>query len=284
MKLHRLLLLPLLCLLLPAPVLSWSGLGHRMVGELAAQRLAPEAGREVAALLAGEKDPTLGGVASWADALRSADPPRFRATSRWHYINARGGGCGFDVARDCPRGDCAVAAIEAQRAILADRGQPLAARRDALKFVVHLVGDLHAPMHASNRQDSGGNRFQVSLHTHLKPEAHARKGYVDGVMGTNLHSVWDYYILASAERSPRQYVTRLRKQVPRIVAGQQGQPLDWARESCALIDAQGIYPQEHAMDHRYLDAMRPLAEQRVALAAARLAALLNETLAARTAR
>ena len=86
--------------------------------------------------------------ASWADELRYADPERFKATSRWHYINAKGGGCDFDPARDCPDGDCVTGALDRQLAILADRKQPLAARRDALKFVVHLVGDEHQPMHA----------------------------------------------------------------------------------------------------------------------------------------
>jgi hypothetical protein len=276
---RRLLLLPLFSLLLlPLPVLAWSGLGHRLVGDLAAQRLTPAARAQVAGLLAGEPEPTLGGVASWADALRDTDPERFRATSRWHYINARGGGCGFDVARDCPNGDCVVAAMEAQRAILADRAQPLQARRDALKFIVHFAGDLHQPLHAGNREDQGGNRFQVSLRTDLEPEAYARKDYANGVMGTNLHSVWDYYILATPGRSPGKYAARLRRHVPKIAAGQAGTPLDWARESCALIDARHIYPQTHVMDRSYLEAMRPLAEQRVALAAARLAWLLNDAL------
>lgn len=278
MKLRRLSVLSLLSLLLPLQAMAWSGLGHRLVGDLAAQRLTPAARAQVETLLAGESDPTLGGIASWADALRDIDPPRFRATSRWHYINARGGGCGFDVARDCPNGDCAVAAIEVQRRILADREAPLAARRDALKFIVHFVGDLHQPLHAGNREDQGGNGFQVSLRTDLVPEAYARSNYANGVMGTNLHSVWDYYILASRGLDAQQYAARLRKRMPKVAAGRQGAPLEWARESCGLIDAHHVYPQEHVMDRGYLDAMRPLAEQRVKLAAARLAAVLNEAL------
>src|SRR5690606_14079888 len=154
----------------------------------------PKAKAEVARLLAGEADPSLGGVASWADDLRDSDPARFKATSRWHYLNARGGGCDFDLERDCPGGGCVVGAIAAQRAVLADRSQPLEARRDALRFIVHFLGDVHQPMHAGNRTDAGGNGFQVSLRTPIEPEAYARNKYVDGVMGTNLHSVWDYYI------------------------------------------------------------------------------------------
>jgi hypothetical protein len=280
MKLPRITVLLFVLFLAPMPALAWSALGHRLVGELAALRLTPQARARVDALLAGEPEPTLGGVAYWADALRQNDPPRFRTTSRWHYINAKGGGCGFVVERDCPDGSCVVAAIEAQRRILADRSQPLAARRDALKFLVHLVGDVHQPMHAGNREDQGGNQFQVSLRIDIEPEEYARRDYVDGVMGTNLHAVWDYYILADARRTPKQYVAQLRRGMPQLRPREIGTPLAWASESCALIDARGIYPDRHTMDRTYLRAMRKLAEQRVTLAAARLAALLNETLGA----
>ena len=269
----------LLTLLAAGPTLAWGQLGHRMVGELAQRHISPAAKAEVAMLLAGEADPTLGGVATWADQLRDTDPDRFKATSRWHYINAQGGGCGFDMARDCPDGGCAVSAINAQLAILADRTQPLQARRDALKFVVHFVGDVHQPMHAGNRTDRGGNNFQVSLRTPLVPEAYAIKNYVDGVMGTNLHSIWDYYILAGRGLGLAAYSDRLDALPwPPMPEASLSPPLAWAGESCRLIDARNLYPQQHTMDHAYLDAMRPLAEQRVRQAAWRLATLLNATL------
>lgn len=278
MDIRRPIALLLLLSLLPAQAFAWGRLGHWLVGELAAQKLTPQARAQVELLLAGEADPTLAGVASWADDLRNADPERFKATSRWHYINAKGGGCGFDVARDCPNGDCVVAAIEAQRKILADRKQPLEARRDALKFLVHFVGDAHQPLHAGNREDAGGNRFQVSLRTDIEPEAYAKQNYANGVMGTNLHSVWDYYVLAAARRSPWQYAHKLETRLPPLDHAQIGTPLSWAQESCAIIDTHTLYPEKHVMDHAYLDAMRPLAELRITTAAVRLADLLNNTL------
>ncbi len=266
-------------LLLAGPAGAWSALGHRLVGELAQRHLDPRAQAAVAALLAGEPEPTLAGVATWADDLRNDDPPRFKATSKWHYINAEGGGCGFDLARDCPDGNCVVAAIERQRAILADRGQPREARRDALKFIVHLVGDVHQPMHAGDRPDAGGNRYQVSLRTELEPEAYARNKYADGVMGTNLHSVWDYYVLGEAGLGLAAYADRLDALPwPPVREAGLAPPLAWAGESCRLIQARGLYPDSHKMDRRYPDAMRPLAEQRVRQAAYRLALLLNQAL------
>lgn len=267
----------LLLMGMAAPAQAWSGLGHRLVGDLAALQLTPGAREEVDRLLQGEDEPTLGGIASWADALRYGDPPRFRATSRWHYINARGGGCGFDLQRDCPDGDCIVAAINAQRHILGDRGQPLPARRDALKFIVHLVGDLHQPLHAGSREDSGGNGFQVSLRRAAPTGA---AGKPPSPLGTNLHTVWDSHVLGSAGLSRPAYVERLKGTLPRDGGGISADaPMAWARESCALVDARRIYPEEHSIGADYLATHRPLAEQRIVLAAVRLAALLNQTLA-----
>jgi nuclease S1 len=282
-------LVPLLALLawvVPGPALAWSELGHWLVGELAGRQLSAGAQAEVRRLLAGEKDPTLAGVAGWADALRQSDPARFRETSRWHFINARTTGCGFDLARDCRDGQCVVAAIEQQRRILGDTAQPVQRRRDALKFIVHLVGDIHQPLHASDRNDAGGNRFQVQLAASPASAAQSRDGRRGAVAGTNLHAVWDYHLLASAGQGRDGLAARLRDAMSSLPAGSHGvapaaaTPLDWARESCALLNAEAIYPAGHVLDHRYLEAHRPLAERRIALAAARLAALLNLTLAA----
>src|SRR5690606_28211337 len=164
MRLRLVFATALLTLAASPAALAWSALGHRMVGELAQRHISPAAQAQVALLLAGESDPTLAGVADWADRLRDLDPERFKATSRWHYVNTPPShDCDYEPARDCPDGQCVIGAIEAQRAILADRSQPLEARRDALKFIVHFVGDVHQPMHANNRDDLGGNRYQVSL-------------------------------------------------------------------------------------------------------------------------
>lgn len=273
--------------LLPVSAFAWGPLGHALVGELAQRHLTEKAQAEVKQLLAGETDPTLAGIASWADELRYTDAARFKATSRWHYINAKVGGCDFDLARDCPDGNCVVGALDKQLAILGDRKQPLAARRDALKFVVHLVGDEHQPMHAGNRNDSGGNRFQISLTTDIPPEAYARDKYVNGVMGTNLHAVWDYYLLASKKLDLHAYADILNREnadywpsgTPTVVVPLKAS-MDWAQESCRLIDAAYLYPpdNQHKMDHAYLDDMRPLAEKRVRRGAERLAQLLNQTL------
>src|SRR3546814_14076928 len=129
---------------------------HRLVGELAQRHLTPAADAEVARLLAGEKDPTLAGVAAWADTLRNEDPPRFKATSKWHYVNtAPDGGCRYVPARDCPDGHCVVGAIENQLAILSDHGHPVEAPRDAPHFVAPFVDDVHPSLHPPTPPDAG---------------------------------------------------------------------------------------------------------------------------------
>lgn len=279
-----LLFLVLALVLVAGPVVAWSALGHKLVGELAQRHLTPAAQAQVDLLLKGEPTPTLAGVATWADTLRDNDSARFKQTSRWHYVNFPRGNCSYSPSRDCPDGRCIVGAIEEQRRILADRAQPIEARRDALKFLVHFVGDVHQPMHTGDRNDKGGNDFQVSLRTELEPEAYARDRYVGGVMGTNLHSVWDYYVLAGRGLGLAAYADELdSKPWPPRADPLTGNTAGWASESCRLIDTRQLYPVSdgkpaHKMDRRYTDKHRALAEERIRLAAFRLATLLNESL------
>jgi hypothetical protein len=97
-------------------------------------------------------------------------------------------------------------------------------------------------------------------------------------MGTNLHAVWDYYILGSRGLDLTHYTARLDALPwPPLPGGVPG-PMSWAEESCRLIGMRGLYPPGHTLDAAYLDAMRPLAEQRVRQAAWRLTDLLDRTL------
>lgn len=271
--------LPVLLFLLAASpaALAWSALGHRLVGDLAQRHIQPATSRTIQQLLAGEPDPTLAGVSQWADDLRDTDPARFRATSRWHYVSM-GDDCRYDPPRDCPDGNCVIGAIQAQRAILADASAAPHSRRDALEFLVHLVADAHQPLHAGGHGDKGGNRFQVSLRTDHVPPPFLRDRYADGVLGTNLHAIWDYDVLASAGLAERPYADRLAAATWPPVAAANANPAVWAGESCRLVDARALYPAGHTLDDRYLVEHRPLAELRIRQAAYRLAALLDDAL------
>ncbi|MEO5595806.1 MAG: S1/P1 nuclease [Lysobacteraceae bacterium] len=264
------------------PALAWGNNGHRMVGYLAERELTPATRAQIADLLRGEADPTLAGVANWADTLRNDDPARFKQTRRWHYMDfPRDEDCTYVAPRDCPGGNCMVDAIHAQQQVLANPQQSRQARIEALKFLVHFVGDVHQPLHAGYKADRGGNDFQISLRTAIAPEKYAREKYIDGVQGTNLHSVWDFYILAEHSGDARRYADELaarRRFMPDLHAGSRN-PADWAMESCRIVRRDALYPSSHKMDSAYLDKMRPIAEWRVIQAGDRLAQLLNDTLA-----
>src|SRR5690606_5001505 len=123
-------------------------------------------------------------------------------------------------------------AITRFTAVLGDRSRPRAERLEALKFVVHFVGDVHQPLHAGHRDDRGGNRFQVNLRGE----------------GTNLHAVWDHHLLASARLGLEAYADRLQageRESPSTLFTPSGYSpayaTAWAELSCSRTD-HGLYP------------------------------------------
>jgi len=260
-----------------APAHAWGPTGHRLVARLAEQRLSAQARAEVQRLLAGEADPTLAGIANWADGLRSTDPELGKRSARWHYVNLGESGCQYQAQLHCPDGDCVVAALQAQSAILADTSRSLDERRQALKFVVHFVGDVHQPLHAGHAHDLGGNRHQVRL----------------GDSGTNLHAAWDSGLLnaprAGADGKPRRWneeawLAYLNERVPVEPGSLQlegaGPALPWAEQSCRIVLEEGFYPPKGAtIDARYIQAQVPRMEVQLKLAGLRLASLLDSLLA-----
>lgn len=259
-------LLALFGLLLPGLAVAWSAQGHRIVGELAERQVRPETRAEIQRLLRGVEEPTLAGVANWADEVRPL--PEWRHTARWHYVNFPDLSCNYAPARDCPDGNCVIGAINAQKRMLADRSASTQQRSQALKFLVHFVGDVHQPMHAGLAADRGGNDFQLR---------HQRQGM-------NLHSVWDNLILRSREPDWRRYVELLGGSATPVEDPAQGSDnpaRDWAIESCRIIGEHAIYPSRpgRPIGSSYLDRHRPVAEKRLRQAGARLARLLDEALA-----
>lgn len=240
--------------------LAWGETGHRVVADLAAAQLRPGARTEASRLLAGLPEPTLGGVANWADELREAGGPLADRSRPWHYINFKGGQCNFVAVRDCPDGNCVVAAINRNFTTLADRSRTDGERRDALRFLVHFIGDVHQPLHASPLDDKGGNDYQL-----------AYRG-----KGRNLHGVWDSLILQSSGRSEHEEVEALSRQSPLSPdpTSRSDRPaVEWALESCRL--ATTLYPAGHVITDAYLRARLPLVEERLRRAGSRLAAMLN---------
>ena len=153
-------------------------MGHRIVALVATPRLAPRAAAEVARLLDGG---SLASVATWADSVRTKHPE----TGPWHYVDIPTWESSYNPERDCPKGACIITALTEKLAILSDKGRSKADRGDALRFVVHFMGDLHMPLHNGERSDKGGNDVKLTFNGRQ----------------TNLHSVWDSGLLiATGER------------------------------------------------------------------------------------
>jgi hypothetical protein len=251
--------------LLPAPAHAWGALGHRLIASLAWDDLTPQTRRRIDALLAGEPVPTLAGVASWADQLRDNDPELGRRTARWHYVNIGEHDCQYQLPRDCPGGNCVVEAIRVQTAILADPGRSREERVQALKFVVHFVGDVHQPLHAGYGHDKGGNDVQINWNG----------------KGTNLHSLWDSRMLASTQREETAYLAYLRK-LPRPPQAQMTLPppaAQWAQDACRVVKQPGFYPPGARLRQSYVDQHLPIAERQMRAAGVALAGVLNAALA-----
>ena len=250
--------------LLPLPAHAWGPLGHRLVALLAWDDLNPQARRQVEALLRGEPDPTLAGIASWADDLRKHDPVLGRTSARWHFVNIGEHDCAYRQVRDCPDGNCVVEAIRTQAAILADRTRTHAERLQALKFVVHFVGDVHQPLHAGYARDKGGNDVQV---------------HFDG-QGTNLHTLWDSRMLVSTRRDEAAWLAYLRA-LPRPGIAPVNLPppaARWAEQSCRVVTQPGFYPPRARLQQSYVDQHLPIAEKQLRLAGVALAGTLNAAL------
>jgi hypothetical protein len=243
------------------PALAWGPLGHRTIAGMAQDHLSEPARREVRTLLQPDDESTLVDIATWADDLRDTDPARFRASGKLHYVNFSSAQCSYVPQRDCRKGECVVAAIGRYEAILADRSRPRAERADALRFLSHFIADVHQPLHASFRPDRGAGSVQLRY----------------GRENWNLHAVWDSLLLNSTRRRWTEYAARLGPGVQ--LSADPGDAAQWAEESCRAVRDDGVYPDGNTIDDAWLARERPIAEQRLQLAAARLVAVLERVLA-----
>jgi hypothetical protein len=247
-------------------VQAWGPLGHSIVADLAQRHLSPAAEAEVERLLAPEHTKSLADIASWPDEIRN-DPSKealWKQTRALHYVDFTSGDCDYTPPRDCKDGQCVVEGIDHYVKILGDKTQSDAVRLEALKFVVHFVGDEHQPEHAGSRDDKGGNTYQVQF----------------GDKGTNLHSVWDSGLLKTRGLDYKAYADELETRgtvtLPRPIPPLDNAYAQWAEESCMI--SRDIYPDGHKIDQAYVDKELPVAELRLRQAGRRLAEVLNLTL------
>lgn len=217
---------------LPGSAMAWGREGHAVVAQIARGYLTPKAAAAVDALLAADTDaltpPDLGARASWADAWRKDH----RETTEWHFVDVAldhpdlAGACfGFPAsatpASAGPEKDCVVGRLDAFEKELASPNTDPAERLLAFKFVLHLVGDLHQPLHAADNQDRGGNFVPLAL---------------GGPRTVNLHSYWDTVALEAIEPDAGKLAATLAAQITPAErkAWEKGDARTWALESFAV--------------------------------------------------
>lgn len=270
----------IVALIFPVTVWAWGGKGHKAVADLAEANLRPEVLAQVNELLKDDLDrhgrpsgrKTLGEVASWPDEIRvearRSDPAAYRG---WHV---RANPVCSTRLHKCPAGHCVDQLIIHYSQILKDRSLSHRERNEALKWVVHLVGDLHQPLHSGVNSDGGG--MPVILDgVALKSGEHR-----------TLHSVWDKELAVAALRGWKPHVSLPPVEPPL----EDDAPTQWMVETrdVALRDVyeplKGFQCGERLDAPIILDAayqQRSVAVVRLQIerAGLRLARLLNEVLA-----
>jgi hypothetical protein len=291
------------------PASGWGCKGHQIVALLAENHLTPRARAMVSDILAADPiSPTLSryckqtGLDAFADSSTWADDERGVRpdTAPWHFIDIPRGAREGNVSKYCsPATGCVTSALAAQMRVLRDPKASAQARGDALRFVIHFVGDVHQPLHASTNNDLGGNCVPVSFFGRSPTES--RPG--SGIFDPNLHEVWDVEIIErfSAGESPAQVAKELdQKFQAREVAWQSAPPdfAAWAWESHQLAEntAYGKLPHripietpravtgcaagnnaaiDESLGADYQSTAAPVVQEQLAKAGIRLAALLN---------
>jgi len=260
---------------LSAVASAWNDVGHRTIAAIANDHLTPSVRAEVERLLAGT---SIQDGAVWADDVRRDRPN----TGPWHYKDQYFRDDRRRV-RNQPGLENAVWAIKRFTAVLADRMKSDAERGEALRWVLHFVGDIHQPLHAASREsvalpdgDRGGNSFRVGIAGQFSRMPRPPE---------NLHALWDLGAgLFLPGTSPVQLSQTIQAALPiKSLRGVgDSSPDDWQRESFDIAK-NFVYstPENVPPSSEYLRESRERAIRRAALAGYRLAEVLNKALTVR---
>jgi hypothetical protein len=230
--------------------------GHRIVAQLALNHMTPASRVAIDEILQGE---SLLMAANWADYMRSSPEPFWtsRVSEPWHYVNTKPGES-YDQSEKSSKGDL-YEAIHRFLAVLKDSESSIEEQRDALRWIAHLIGDIHQPMHCGYKEDRGGNLVKV-------------KWFGDE---TNLHTLWDTHLIESAQLSYSEFTAFIDTSDPSLIAEYQNSTVkDWLNESNVLRD--DIYEiGDGNFSYDYKFANMPVVQKRLQQAGIRLAGVLN---------
>jgi hypothetical protein len=285
-----------ICFVLPTPARCWWENGHRTVARIAAANLTPAARTRVSKLLgvpdtAEDVAEAMAKAATWADEIKKDRPD----TAPWHYIDLTEQDPKTAFAQRCAGDNCVTARILLFKQQLASQKQGAEATafsdQDALRFLIHFVGDVEQPLHAISDADQGGNCEPLD-----PPMGKAR----------NLHAFWDGYLPDALNPDDKLLAAQLNTEIAgfsdtRRQGMAEGDEQKWAWESHEIAIA-AIYkrlkiPEEPAefptncasapeaitsdkldLTPGYAEAMLPVVRLQLERGGLRLAKLLNETL------
>ena len=281
---------------LSPPALAWGPEGHAVAGDLAASLLTPTAKRQVKSILGNKR---LGDyeVACWPDSIRGTQEYEaiYPRNGQWHFVefNATEKYDEDFELKPPADGHDIVTQIGRWQKELADTGKPMPRRRDALKFLVHFVGDMHQPLHCAYRYgDMGGN--MIPVHS-FKGKKYSFGLDVDMEYTPCIHSVWDESMVLElmAGRTRPAFAKWLKEDLGpgQIAWWSQGEPLNWAvdsywkarKEAYRWADGESLPfkwsgPGMDLTSENYIDARLPMAKEQLQKAGVRLAHLLNAAL------
>src|SRR5579884_1155971 len=271
--LKKIIALLLLVTFTATQLFAWGPKGHAIVADIANDHLTPVTKQNIQLLLSND---SLASIASWADQVRKDHDEAYD----WHFVDIPKDAPGFSEQRDCFRPqdkhknadidhhNCVVDRIEIFEKVLGDENASRADRLEALKWVVHFVGDLHQPLHAID-EAKGGNDIKLPVFGSAKC----------GDYDCNLHWAWDTLLLEHTGYSEEEYVSRLEKMIreKHLESQDGGTPEEWANES--HLEARKLFdPVPASIDEQYYQAHIQLINEKLALAGLRLAQVLNATM------
>lgn len=245
-----------IALLMACNAFAWGQKGHDVVAYIAENHLTPEAAQRVSAVLGGHS-PVY--YSNWMD--NASHTPRYAYTKTWHYMNIDENETLESQPRNA-KGDI----LTALNGIIdrIEKGKLSKEKEfDELRMLIHLMGDLHCPMHAGRSTDYGGNRVKV---LYFNRE-------------TNLHSIWDSSLVESAHNwSYSEWQFQIDRVTEEFAAQmQQGTIEDWFLQTWTI--AKKVYevtPEGSRISYDYIAAMAPVIEQQLLLGGLRLAGVLNQ--------
>lgn len=232
----------------------WGKNGHRIVGDIAADYLNPETREAVDRVLG----PTSLAIAStWMDKIKS--DPSYDHTHDWHWVTIPDG-MTYEETEKNPNGDL-IATL--QRIIKELKSGTLSTEeeQEKLKMLIHLVGDIHQPLHVGTGKDRGGNDAKVQWFNEQ----------------SNLHRVWDSGMINYTKLSYTEFSTAINHPTDQQIAKwQDSNVLDWAYEAMELRDQVYDLAADRKIGYEYQYHNRDLLDQQLLKGGIRLAGILND--------